>query len=56
MEKYAVQLDEDLTKTATKDKKRHCPKCGSALEASSSIPKCPSCGTEEFEKKGHNKD
>ena len=50
-EKLGVQesRDDDSTKTAAK--KGVCPKCGSALEKTASVHKCPTHGTEPFEQK-----
>ncbi len=53
MEKYAVVIDDEKTKTASTENK--CPKCGKDL--SDQIRKsniawyCPNCGTEPFEKR-----
>lgn len=52
MEKYGVDLDPDKTKTASQTK--HCPVCGQELEkdgAGNYINKCPTHGTEPFERK-----
>lgn len=49
MEKYGVdvtdtaKVSEDLTVTP------RCGACGSRLESSSNVPKCPRCGTQPFE-------
>lgn len=46
MDKYGVdttKVSEDLTVTP------RCRDCGSKLEASSNVPKCPRCGTKPFE-------
>lgn len=49
MEKYGVdttdttKVSEDLTVTP------RCRDCGSKLETSSNVPKCPRCGTKPFE-------
>lgn len=50
MDKYGVdttdttKVSEDLTITAC------CRTCGSELEKSSNVPKCPRCGTKPFER------
>ena len=52
MEKYAVVIDEEKTKTSSKD--RTCPQCGKKLpEVGGAMSRdwCPECGTEPFEKK-----
>jgi predicted RNA-binding Zn-ribbon protein involved in translation (DUF1610 family) len=56
MEKYGVQLDpegvkvsEDLTVTPK------CGACGSPLEPTANVPKCPRCGTKPFESAGPRK-
>lgn len=49
MDKYGVdttdttKVSEDLTVTPC------CRDCGSKLETSSNVPKCPRCGTKPFE-------
>lgn len=49
MDKYGVdttdttKVSEDLTASP------HCGACGSRLESSSNVPKCPRCGTKPFE-------
>lgn len=48
MEKYGVDVEAGLTKTA---REGECPKCGAKLIAESNPVKCPKCGTEPFEKK-----
>jgi hypothetical protein len=48
MEKYAVVIEDDKTKTASEGDV--CPTCGEKLE-SKNPPKCPKHGTEPFEKK-----
>lgn len=55
MEKYAVVLDDEKTKTAGTDKR--CPKCGTDLfmdihARDEDPPRCKKCGsTEYYEKK-----
>lgn len=50
MDKYAVQTDQDKTKTASS--KTNCPKCGREIVTTiSNVLHCPDCGTEPFEKK-----
>jgi ribosomal protein S27AE len=49
MEKYAVQINDGLTKLSSKEKL--CPICSSILLTTTNIPKCPKCGTEPFESK-----
>lgn len=49
MEKYAVEIDQNLTKNASE--KATCPKCGEVLTYKGNIPYCIDCGTEPFEKK-----
>jgi ribosomal protein S27AE len=53
MEKYAVVLDDEKTKTAEKDNSNKCPKCGKELhfDPHRNAPWCADCGTEPFEKK-----
>lgn len=46
MDKYGVELDDEMTKTSSKGSA--CPKCGKALKQSQY---CDSCGTEPFEKR-----
>lgn len=46
MEKHAVVLDDEKSKTAGKGK--NCPKCGKAMTQDSY---CDTCGTEPFEKR-----
>lgn len=45
MEKYAVVLDEEKTKTAGQG--RSCPGCGAQISGAH----CPNCGTKPFEKR-----
>lgn len=45
MEKYAVVLDDEKTKTAGQG--RSCPGCGTQISGSH----CPNCGTKPFEKR-----
>ena len=54
MEKYAVEVDKEQTKTATKGGIWYCTSCGTRVDPNSNVPKCPSCGTEPFEKKKKN--
>ncbi len=50
MEKYGVDLDPEQTKVSEEiSVQRKCARCGSPLEASANVPKCPKCGTEPFE-------
>lgn len=50
MEKYAVILDEEVTKIANKDG-QPCPSCGSRrVDFTGSTPHCPNCGTQPWEK------
>ncbi len=53
MEKLGVHEDDELKKEAdiTKETTPQCPGCGSGVEEHGSVLKCPSCGTEPFEKK-----
>jgi hypothetical protein len=51
IEKYGVQVDKDLTKTASVSGDKVCPICGAKLETSGPTPKCPVHGTEPFEEK-----
>lgn len=55
MEKLGVVIDEEKTKTASKDER--CPKCGSLLypRKTGDIPQCPNCGTEPFERRPSKK-
>jgi uncharacterized Zn finger protein (UPF0148 family) len=49
MDKYAVVLDDEKTKTAGTD--NTCPKCGRTVEhMNDGFPHCPNCGTAPFEK------
>ena len=52
MDKYAVVLDEELEKTAAKDKNGNkrlvCPKCGK-LALDTNPPICEDCGSQPFE-------
>lgn len=48
MEKYAVVLDDDKSKTAGAGSS--CPDCGIKLEQTNP-PKCSKCGTKPFEKR-----
>ena len=57
MEKYAVEIDKELEKTATS--RACCPKCGRCFIYGGQVPLCSKCGTEPFEKKkddGKNSD
>ena len=47
MEKYGVVTGRTDQKTASPLDR--CPLCGSALDPTSSVPKCPVHGTEPFE-------
>jgi uncharacterized Zn finger protein (UPF0148 family) len=51
MEKLGVVLDDEKTKTASRDE--HCPECGAPLypRKTGDIPQCPNCGTKPFEKR-----
>lgn len=49
MDKYAVVLDDEKTKTAGTVK--NCPKCGRLIEHIENKPWCPTCGFEPFEKR-----
>lgn len=52
MEKYGVALDPERTKTSEElSVLPKCSQCGSPLEASANVHKCPRCGTEPFEPK-----
>lgn len=63
MEKYAVVIDDEKTKTASTD--NTCPKCGTRVGVQTLkqtftrtgpfIPHCPNCGTEPFEKRPDSK-
>lgn len=53
-EKYAVVIDDEKTKTGGMTTYRHeiCPQCEEGVvDRSGSVPTCPICGTEPFEKK-----
>lgn len=50
MEKYGVDLDSEKTKVSEDlTITPRCGACGSRLESSSNVPKCPRCGTKPFE-------
>ncbi len=53
MEKYAVEIKQDQDNEKTATWKRivvgNCSKCGTMLEATSNVPKCPNCGTNPWE-------
>lgn len=53
MEKFGVETDESITKEATGEDRKVCPRCGRPLLPSveSNVPRCASCGTEPFEKR-----
>ena len=48
MDKYAVEVDDEKTKTAGKG--NTCPGCGGPLTKKGNVPHCANCGTEPFEK------
>ena len=48
MEKYGVQLDDELVKKGSGERQR-CPKCGSPL-VNTVPPICPKCGSRPLEK------
>ena len=51
MDKLGVETDESITKEASGDPRKGCPRCGRKLLPSeqSNVPRCPNCGTEPFE-------
>ena len=51
MEKYAVVMDDEKTKTASQDQK--CPECGGRVieRKDLNVKVCEFCGTKPFEKK-----
>jgi DNA-directed RNA polymerase subunit RPC12/RpoP len=51
MEKYAVEISDDMVKVAEKGKAGKCPDCGNTLPQNTTIPYCTYCGTKPFEKK-----
>jgi ribosomal protein L37AE/L43A len=53
MDKYAVVLDDEKTKTAGDADHSTCPICGGRVTQGSeeAIPFCDNCGTKPFEKK-----
>ena len=54
MDKYGVELNPEKSKTANQGERRVCPTCGQELEKDSAgqyLNKCPSHGTEPFERK-----
>lgn len=53
MDKFAVVTEEENVKLATKNG-RPCPLCGGTnVDYKGTIPHCPKCGTEPWEKKPH---
>jgi C4-type Zn-finger protein len=51
MEKHGVVTDDSLEKKGTADDgKVRCPVCGAECDTSGTAPKCPTHGTEPFEK------
>lgn len=53
MEKYGVDINPEHVKTS-EDKLQvsaKCAQCGTPLETSTNVPKCPRCGTEPYESK-----
>jgi hypothetical protein len=52
VEKYGVEEDKKDPKVKTAAEKGTCPQCGATLEKTASVHKCPTHGTEPFEKKG----
>lgn len=56
MEKYGVQLDSESIKTSEDlSVTPKCAACGSQLETTANVPKCPRCGTKPFESPGSRK-
>lgn len=56
MEKYGVQLDPEGVKTSEDLMvTQKCGSCGSTLEPTANVPKCPRCGTKPFESPGPRK-
>jgi uncharacterized Zn finger protein (UPF0148 family) len=55
MDKYAVVIDEEQTKIASKAG-RPCPQCGSQkVNYKGVTPHCPNCGVEPWEKHAEGK-
>lgn len=53
MEKLGVKTDEQLSKEASGEARKACPRCGSSLlpQDETNVPRCPKCGTEPFEER-----
>jgi hypothetical protein len=52
LEKYGVDESKKDKEVKTAADKGSCPKCGSPLDKSANVHKCPTHGTEPFEEKG----
>lgn len=53
MEKYGVDLDREQVKVSEERTRvnARCAACGTSLETTANVPKCPRCGTKPFEPK-----
>ena len=50
MERYAVEIEPGIEKTAQRGGVKHCQKCGKQLSRTSNVPHCAACGTQPFER------
>lgn len=56
MDKFAVVLDDEATKVASKEG-RPCPQCGTKnVNYKGLTPHCPNCGVEPWEKHGRDRE